>query len=72
MILKLNLSIFKKIYDSLYLDDGKEFKYIGFKDTKKKKNFFRELLIAINLLMNKLNDKYIIDDNMDFLKKIII
>lgn len=72
MILKLNLSIFKKIYDSLYLDDGKEFKYIGFKDTKKKKKFFRELLIAINLLMNKLNDKYIIDDNMDFLKKIII
>lgn len=70
--MKLNLSIFKKIYDSLYLDDGKEFKYIGFKDTKKKKNFFRELLIAINLLMNKLNDKYIIDDNMDFLKKIII
>jgi hypothetical protein len=72
VILKLNLSIFKKIYDSLYLDDGKEFKYIGFKDTKKKKKFFRELLIAINLLMNKLNDKYIIDDNMDFLKKIII
>lgn len=70
--MKLNLSIFKKIYDSLYLDDGKEFKYIGFKDTKKKKKFFRELLIAINLLMNKLNDKYIIDDNMDFLKKIII
>ena len=70
--MKLNLSIFKKIYDSLYLDDGKEFKYIGFKDTKKKKNFFRELLIAINLLKNKLNDKYIIDDKMDFLKKIII
>ena len=29
----------QKIYDSLYLDDGKEFKYIGFKDTKKKKIF---------------------------------
>ena len=38
----------------------------------KRKNFFKELLIAINILMNKLNDKYIIDDNMDFLKKIII
>lgn len=38
----------------------------------KRKNFFIELLIAINLLKNKLNDKYIIDDNMDFLKKIII
>ena len=31
----------QKIYDSLYLDDGKEFKYIGFKDTKKKKFFYR-------------------------------
>ena len=39
---------------------------------KKRKNFFIELLIAINLLKNKLNDEYIIDDNMDFLKKIII
>mgnify|MGYP000258466191 FL=1 len=38
----------------------------------KRKKFFRELLIAINLLKNKLNDEYIIDDNMDFLKKIII
>ncbi len=38
----------------------------------KRKNFFKELLIAINLLKNKLNDEYIIDDNMDFLKKIII
>ena len=38
----------------------------------KRKNFFRELLIAINLLKNKLNDEYIIDENMNFLKKIII
>ena len=38
----------------------------------KRKNFFIELLIAINLLKNKLNNEYIIDDNMDFLKKIII
>ena len=38
----------------------------------KRKNFFIELLIAINLLKNKPNDEYIIDDNMDFLKKIII
>ena len=38
----------------------------------KRKNFFIELLIAINLLKNKLNDEYIIDDNIDFLNKIII
>ena len=37
----------------------------------KRKNFFKELLIAINLLKNKLNDEYIIEDNMDFLRKTI-
>ena len=37
----------------------------------KRKNFFKELLIAINLLKNKLNDEYIIDDNMDFLRKLL-
>ena len=41
----------QKIYDSLYLDDGKEFKYIGFKEAEKRENFFRELLLVINLLM---------------------
>jgi hypothetical protein len=55
----------------LYLDDGKEFKYIGFKEAEKRENFFRELLLVINLLKNKLNDEYIIEDNMDFLKKTI-
>lgn len=29
----------QKIYDSLYLDDGKEFKYIGFKEAEKRENF---------------------------------
>ena len=61
----------QKIYDSLYLDDGKEFKYIGFKEAEKRENFFRELLLVINLLKNKLNDEYIIEYNMDFLKKTI-
>ena len=55
----------------MYLDDGKEFKYIGFKEAEKRENFFRELLLAINLLKNKLNDEYIIEDNMDCLKKTI-
>ena len=61
----------QETYDSLYLDDGKEFKYIGFKEAEKRENFFRELLLAINLLKNKLNDEYIIEDDMDFLKQSI-
>lgn len=61
----------QKIYDELYLDDGKEFKYIGFKETEKKEHFFEELFSAINLLKNKLNDEYIIEDNLDFLRNSI-
>jgi len=61
----------QEVYDSLYLDDGKEFKYIGFKENEEKESFFRELLLAINLLKDKLNDEYIIDDNTDYLKNFI-
>ena len=59
----------QEIYDSLYLDDGKEFKYIGFKENEERENFFREVFLAINLLKDKVNDEYIIEDNTDYLKK---
>lgn len=61
----------QEIYDSLYLDDGKEFEYIGFKENEERKSFFRELLLAINLLKDKVNDEYIIENNMEYLKKYI-
>lgn len=61
----------QEIYDGLYLDDGKEFRYIGFKEIEKRENFFKELFSAINLLKSKLDDGYIIKDNMDFLKNSI-
>ena len=61
----------QEIYNGLYLDDGKEFRYIGFKETEKRETFFRELLLAINLLKNKLNDEYFIEDNTDFLRNSI-
>lgn len=62
----------QEIYDSLYLDDGEEFKYIGFKETEKRESFFRELFSAIHLLKNKLHDEYIIEDNTDYLEKQLI
>ncbi len=49
----------QKIYDSLYLDDGKEFKYMDLKRLKEK--FFQRIALVINLLKNKLNDEYIIE-----------
>ena len=61
----------QEIYDSLYLDDGKEFKYIGFKDNENRENFFRELLFAIKLLKDKVSNEYIIEDNIYYLKKTI-
>lgn len=61
----------QKIYDSLYLDDGKEFRYIGFSEIERREDFFGELYLIINILKNKLNDEYIIEDNMDFLRNSI-
>ena len=56
----------QEIYDGLYLDTEKEFKYIGFKENEQREAFFRDLLSAINLLKSKLNDEYIIEDNTDY------
>lgn len=61
----------QEIYDGLYLDDGKGFRYIGFKENKKRETFLRDLFLVINLLKNKLNDKYIIEDNKDLLRNSI-
>lgn len=61
----------QQIYDGLFLDDGKEFGYIGFKDSDKRETFFRDLFLAIDFLENKLNDEYIIEDNKDFLRNSI-
>ncbi|MBQ8327753.1 MAG: hypothetical protein IJX86_11865 [Lachnospiraceae bacterium] len=61
----------QEMYDSLYLNDGKEFKYIGFKENEERESFFRELLLAINLLKDKLDDEYTIEDNMEHVKKLL-
>ena len=61
----------QELYDSLYLNDGKEFKYIGFKENEERESFFRELLLAIKLLKDKLDDEYTIEDNMEHVKKLL-
>lgn len=61
----------QEMYDSLYLNDGKEFKYIGFKENEERESFFRELLLAIKLLKDKLDDEYTIEDNMEHVKKLL-
>lgn len=61
----------QEMYDSLYLNDGKEFKYIGFKENEERESFFRELLLAIKLLKDKLDDEYTIEDNIEHVKKLL-
>lgn len=51
----------QEVYDSLFGDDGKEFRYIGFEDGKKEERFKEELSKTISLLKSKLNDEYIIE-----------
>ena len=61
----------QEMYDSLYLNDGKEFKYIGFKENEERESFFRELLLGIKFLEDKLDDEYTIEDNMEHVKKLL-
>lgn len=58
----------QEVYNSLYLDDGKDFRYIGFIENEKWENYFREITTAINLLKNKLSNEYIMEENIDYLR----
>lgn len=62
----------QQIYDSLYINDSKEFKYIGFKDEEMKVAFGKELSDAIEVLKKKLNKEYTFEENSEMLKKYLI
>lgn len=55
----------QETFDSLYLNNEKEFRYIGFRDQEKREFFCKELFCAINLLKGKLNGEYTIDENFN-------
>lgn len=61
----------QEIFDSLFLNNEKEFKCIGFRDQEQRALFIKELFTAIDLLKHKLNHEYIIDENYSLLKDII-
>lgn len=58
----------QQIYDSLYLNNSKEFKYVGFKNKEEKEAFGRELFNAIELLKKKISKAYIYEENLEMLK----
>lgn len=62
----------QQIYDSLYINDSKEFKYIGFKDKEIKEAFGKELSNAIEVLKRKLDKEYVFDENPEMLKKYLV
>ena len=61
----------QEIFDSLYLNDGKEFRYIGFRNQEQQELFGKELSLAMNMLKSKLNSEYIIDESFNLLKNYI-
>lgn len=61
----------QEVYDGLYLDNEKEFEYIGFNDAQKREQFLKELFAAIELLKGKLTDEYIVEENTELLRDYI-
>lgn len=56
--IKLRLENIQKEYNNLFLDDGKEFKYIGFKNKSDEINFFQEINNIYNELIILTEGKY--------------
>lgn len=55
----------QEMFDSLYLNNEKEFRYIGFRDQEQRELLGKELLRAINLLKVKLNSGYTVDESFN-------
>lgn len=53
-------------YDSLYVDDGKEFKFKDFKNYKSKEEFIAELNYVIESMKQKISDDYVVEERDDY------
>ncbi len=54
------------IYNSLFIDNPVEFKYIGFENEFSRLDFFMKVDKAMNLIKVKVGDLYIIEKELDF------
>lgn len=61
----------QEVFDSLFLDDKKEFKYIGFKNAEQRKSFLEEVSSSVTLLRNKLNGGYTVEVNMNKIRETV-
>lgn len=55
-------------FDSLYEDNGEEFRYVGFKDVVTKEEFIDKLSQIMQRLSEKIGEKYIIQNDIDTTK----
>lgn len=54
----------QNIYDSLFLNNSIEFRYIGFSNEPDKQTFIKMIDNAVDLMESKLNDSYVIEKNI--------
>lgn len=54
------------LYDTFYIDNGKEFRYIGCPDEETRDKLKSLIANAVNLLMAKNNGKYQIQNDIQF------
>lgn len=54
------------LYDTFFIDNDKEFKYIGCPNNEKRKKLKQLIARAIDILKKKNNGKYIIKDDIDY------
>lgn len=59
------LSHIQDTYDSLFISNEKEFRYVGFRTTEEHNKFTDDLLLAIALLIKKNNGQYKIENRLD-------
>lgn len=61
------LTEIQSIYDSLFINNEKEFLFAGFKSEKERENFDRKVEIAVAMLYEKNNGLYQITNDIEFL-----
>lgn len=61
----MKLEELQDTFDSLYLNNKEEFKYIGFDSDDEKKKFEESVYQIYNKLCNLLNEKYIVKNMVD-------
>lgn len=60
--------ILQEEFDLLYINDGNEFKYVGFQDTFSRNEFIKKADKVIQIIEKKVGGKYDVNNNVDIEK----